>query len=357
MASGMTRTPMTSFIITRLLIVTVILLFSGTAFASHPFKLSVNHNPGDIFQGIRLLGTLDISQDHFNGAPLDGLSGLGWDEDEQLLYAISDKGFIVHLKPQFSGEVLTGVSVENRLPLTDMKKHPLHGSWGDAEGLTLINHRNGKQGDTTLLISFEGQPRVAEYSPQGEWIANVKLPHGPSKKDFRAPNYSLEAITLDPTQGLLLAAEYPKQAKQLDTQIYSRKGDRWSILRPQDPKSAITEIESLNDGSVLMLERSFESLFHPIVISLRKTWLTPGCLTSKATHCRTQLIARLSSAEGWAVDNFEGLTRHRGNHYFMVSDNNNSWLQRSLLSYFEILTPKQRTENKLSEKVLFDLAE
>lgn len=338
---------------------TMMVFFSANVSGAQPFKLSVNHQPGETFQGIRLLGTLDISNDHHQGTALHELSGLGWDHDEQLLYAISDKGFIVHLKPVFTHNVLTGITVENRLPLTGKKKQRLGGQWGDAEGLVLTGHRNGKHGDTTLVISFEGQPRVAEHSPSGQWIADINLPKGPNRSDYRAPNYSLEAITLDPDHGLLLATEYPKRDDQLTTLLYSRKGPRWRILRPDAHNSAITAIESLDDGSILMLDRAFESLFHPIVISLRKTWLTPGCLVAENTSCRIENIARLSSAEGWAVDNFEGLTQHEGNRFFMISDNNSTWLQRSLLSYFEILDPDARPENKskLGDKAITELLE
>lgn len=329
-------------LIVRRFVLLMSLLCATNVHAAHPFKLSVNHQPGETYQGIRLLGTLDISEDTFHGANLNELSGLGWDEDEQLLYAISDKGFLVHIKPEFSGDFLTGIRVVNRLPLKGRNNRPLAGNWRDAEGLTLTHHRNGKHGDTTLIISFEGEPRVAEYSPLGDWIADISLPKGPRRSEFNAPNRSLEAVTLDPTYGLLVAPEFPKDIKQRSTLIYSRKGERWSILRPKGPDSAITAIESLDDGSILMLERAFESLFHPIVISLRKTWLTPGCLESRNTKCRTEPIVRLSSAEGWSVDNFEGLARHKGNRFFIVSDNNNTWLQRSLLSYFEILPPEKR---------------
>jgi hypothetical protein len=37
------------------------------------------------------------------------------------------------------------------------------------------------------------------------------------------------------------------------------------------------------------------------------------------------------------VDNFEGIAHHRDNRYFLVSDDNNSALQSTVLVYFEIL--------------------
>jgi hypothetical protein len=45
----------------------------------------------------------------------------------------------------------------------------------------------------------------------------------------------------------------------------------------------------------------------------------------------------LDAGMGHRVDNFEGLSRHRGNHFFMVSDDNDLFVQQTLLLYFELL--------------------
>jgi len=50
---------------------------------------------GDRFMQIRLLGSLLLS-----GSPdLSELSGLTWDEDEEILYAVTDRGLLLHLRP------------------------------------------------------------------------------------------------------------------------------------------------------------------------------------------------------------------------------------------------------------------
>ena len=58
------------------------------------------------------------------------------------------------------------------------------------------------------------------------------------------------------------------------------------------------------------------------------------------TSLLSQTLVRLDDANGLSLDNFEGLTRHRGQRYFMVSDNNDVFVQRTLLLYFEILDAK-----------------
>ena len=50
-------------------------------------------------------------------------------------------------------------------------------------------------------------------------------------------------------------------------------------------------------------------------------------------------LARLANGDGWSVDNFEGLTRLGGQRYLMVSDDNFSLMQRTLLTCFAVVTP------------------
>ena len=48
-------------------------------------------------------------------------------------------------------------------------------------------------------------------------------------------------------------------------------------------------------------------------------------------------IVILDTSQGWSVDNFEGLARHRGMKFFLVSDDNFKGIQRTLLVYLELL--------------------
>ena len=49
-------------------------------------------------------------------------------------------------------------------------------------------------------------------------------------------------------------------------------------------------------------------------------------------------MAVFDTSQGWLLDNFEGLARHREQRFFMVSDDNRSALQSTLLVYFELLS-------------------
>ncbi len=80
----------------RLLLAFILMLGLSTCaaneFRATPISLADQVGVGDAYAGIRLLGALRLANTQINGLRLCGLSGLAWDEDEGLLYAISDYG-------------------------------------------------------------------------------------------------------------------------------------------------------------------------------------------------------------------------------------------------------------------------
>ena len=85
---------------------------------------------------------------------------------------------------------------------------------------------------------------------------------------------------------------------------------------------------------MLILERDFGRLLGRAVALRIATLLSDGTAESVAT---VATVALMDTAQGYQIDNFEGLARHKGNRFFMVSDNNDLFVQRTLLLYFEIV--------------------
>ena len=94
--------------------------------------------------------------------------------------------------------------------------------------------------------------------------------------------------------------------------------------------NSLTAMEALPDGRILFMERAWKSMLSPLFVTLKE-----GRFTADG-KLKLRIIATLDSSKGWALDNFEGLTRHRDQRFFMVSDDNNNLLQRTLLFYFEL---------------------
>lgn len=288
--------------------------------------------------GIRLLGALVLEDAIVNGIKLAELSGLAWDEDEQILYALSDKGYLFHLRPRFERGILVNVDLLHAFRLRDRRGKALRGKLRDSEGLAIERGADGVRGNSELIVSFERVPRILHYRPDGRWLAAERLPA--SLRDIRRysdPNEALEAVAVHPQLGILTGPELPMKgtAEGVNT-IYSLDGGRWQYPSHAAPRSALVDMVALPDGSLLTLERSYVSLLDPVVISLRRVWLSRPGGRQADRKARVDDVAVLDNSQGWAIDNFEGLTRHRGNRFFMVSDDNQKFYQRTLLVYFEL---------------------
>ena len=272
------------------------------------------------------------------------LSGIAWDEDEKLLYAVSDEGMLYHFKLSFSDNSkkrkLRTMQAVFATPLKDKAGIALKGKYSDSEGLSLKNSHNGKHGDSQLIVSFENKPRIVKYSPTGSLLKKLKIPKKLHQgKTYRSKNKALESVINHPQYGILTAAEYPIKKDSIKYQtVYAvtKKGAKkvWHFKASKAINSAITGLEILQDGSVLILERAYQNPITPIIITLRRLWLNK---CNEKRECKTETIANFNGSDGWLLDNFEGLAHLQDNQYLMVSDDNQNPLQHTILVHFEIV--------------------
>jgi len=288
------------------------------------------------FMKIQLQGSIALRPTKVDSLPVHELSGLAWDEDEQLLYAVSDEGLLYHLRVNIIDNKLQALKIVAAMQLKDIEGVAIRGKYSDSEDLSLLNGNNGKKGDSELIISFENKPRIIRYSTQGKFLKKVKIPKKLRKrKYYRNKNKALESVTTHPKYGILTAAEYPLKSHPITQQtIYSSSGKEWHFPAAKERNSAITSLEVLPNGDILILERAYVNLFTPIAINLSRLKLDQ---CDKKNVCKKESIARLSGADGWLLDNFEGLSHYRGNQYFLVSDNNKNPLQKTILMLFKVL--------------------
>ena len=310
----------------------------SAASIGRPMIFSQTHPPGSRYMGIRLLGALDLGKAPVDGLNASELSGLAWDEDEQLLYAVSDKGYLVHLRIGFVNGMLAGADLVAAYPLRDARGKRVGSGWWDAEDLAIRDGNDGRKGNTKLLVSFEQHARIMRYRPDGELLGKETLP-AVLRDDhhYRSTNNELEAVTLLSGIGVLTAPEWPLQGTRRDMRcLYGLDGSQW-CYPPLDPDySSVSSLETTPDHRVLILERRYKNIFWPVIFAVRRAALD-FTAHPRGADIEVEDIARFSSTDGFAVDNFEGLAHHQGNRYFMVSDDNNSSIQKTVLIYFEIL--------------------
>ena len=318
-----------------LLLIAGVTIADNSAFIGEPMELSKKYKTGDQFMGVRLLGTLNLSGLPIKGLAAHELSGLAWDEDDQILYAVSDKGYLLHLRPFLKKSILNNVELLDayRLKNTDGEKI----KYADSEGLDIINGNNGVKDDAQLVISFEVKPKITRYSRTGEELEEYKLPKGLDKiKDYDFRNSALESLIIHPDLGILTAPQMPlKESSGELRSIHDLNGKTWQF-KPHDIEySSITDLEKTEDGSILILERRYSNILAPIQSIIRRIRLDKNDKNDAVIP--SEIIALFESTKGWKIDNFEGLAHHKDNKYFMISDDNNNIFQRTLLVYFELI--------------------
>jgi hypothetical protein len=102
--------------------------------------------------------------------------------------------------------------------------------------------------------------------------------------------------------------------------------------RDNDRDFALCAIEVMPDGRLLTLQRRHSFL--------APTWTTRlEILTPQEGNqmARSLLAETAIGSSLLPVDNYEGLAHHKNNRYFMVSDDNDHFIQQTLLVYFEII--------------------
>lgn len=309
---------------------------AATAADSAPFRFWVGTGPAVGAPGLRLRGAVRLL--HRGRPALHELSGLTWDADEQLFYAVSDNGYVAHLRPRFeAGELRTvEVAAVHALSGPVAGRAPAARSV-DAEGLAARFTRNGKPGDAELLISFEIEPRIGRYDREGRYLGAIELPDALRRRRvYAAPNQSLEALTLHPEFGPLVGPERPLPGMSSAlVRLYALNGRSWYLPAIDARYGSLAGLETTPDGRVLLLERRIVNLLQPIRITLRAATLSADSEQAAAVA----EVASFDSSRGWAVDNFESVAWLDDQRYCMVSDDNSSLLQNTVLVCFELLPP------------------
>lgn len=280
-----------------------------------------------------LQDTITLPVTVINGVELAELSALAWDEDEQLLYAVSDKGNLFHLQVELTGSRIKRVETVWGGELYNREGERLKPKRRDAEGLTLINDHNGKRGDSQLVISLEGEPRIVRFTAEGRAIQNITLPAIlRNVRSYRHPNNGLEAVTFHPRYGFITAPELPLKGYPRDLhKVYSTQGHQWAFLAYPAKNSGICALETLPDGNLLILERAWSGFPNPLVVSLRYLDFKQ---CSREGVCSVQDLQVISSY--LFIDNYEGIAHIGGNRYLMVSDNGGSGFLRTALTLFTL---------------------
>lgn len=248
---------------------------------------------------------------------------------------LSDRGHWLRLRLALEdrqGLHLVGVEGEGApRPLRDPDGRVVRAPYHDAESLARLP-------DGSLLVGFERLHRLWRY-PSGLDVPAQPVAV-PGLRNALPYNKGIEAMTTLRDGGLLLIAEGGGDgASHLPAWLRDAQG-AWHRLRyRRTPPFRPTAAALLPDGDVLVLERRFSPLrgFGARLVRIAGATITPSAAMAG------EEIARLESP--WPTDNFEGLAVYSSEHgetlLFLVSDDNFSMFQRSLLLMFALLPPME----------------
>jgi hypothetical protein len=272
-----------------------------------------------------------------------GWSDLAVNEDGTEILAVSDEAhwLLAKLNYTAAGE-LSGIGAADIADMVDMAGNPMRGKEGDAEGLTLEKSHDLHG---TAIVSFERDVRVWRYDlskgldakpadvPIGNWVNALH------------DNQQLEAITLIKPDTLLAFAEtrvkpgddilaaledYPGRSGATHTRMLS--------VAPHGP-FAVTSVANAPDGGIYLLERRF-SLEGGLGMEIRHI---PANDVHEGARLEGEVLANLSLQDA-TIDNMEGLAVRQGQRgetlLYVISDDNYSRLQRTLLMMFEVRNPR-----------------
>jgi hypothetical protein len=300
---------------------------------ARPFDFVADPTRARLPRGVHLRAVFDLARsgpaDRF---PASELSGLAWDADAGRLYAVSDRGYLLTLLPRFEGGRLVDVDRGEGRWLTGADGRRLPGTV-DAEGLVLEKGRNGKPGDARLIVSFEAPARVARHGLDGREIERLPLPAPlADPRAYAGANAGFEAIA-DSPQGLVVSPERPLRGTSAERLHLHALGDhRHWWFDPIDARhSSLADMVRAGAG-VLALERVWGGPFRPFIAALHYLTLPP-----EGGAIEAQELLRFDSTAGFRMDNFEGVALHHdGRHVFLVTDDNQNVLQRTLLLWVEL---------------------
>ena len=289
-------------------------------------KFNVEHNKNH-FEVLSLF----IINNHSKQPWLYELSGIAWDNDQQHLICVTDTGYILVLRPEFKGNKLSSLRIITHHPLLNGDGEPLHKDLRDSEGIALLNHNNQIQNDTELVISFERTPRIIRYNLQGKYLDEIMLPGDLTNKSiYQSDNKQIEAITELADGDIVFGPERPINKNTNGfIALYNSKNKIDDLVLKNPEHGSLVGLTTINDTKLLALERVFINVFTGLQFHLHHIDLDEDKITQ-----HTLFSSRIE--DGLLYDNFEGVTHHRDNYFFMVSDDNQNAYQRSIIIYFRL---------------------
>ena len=279
-----------------------------------------------------------------------GISAIRLDAKGEGFIAISDKAGWFTGRITYRGKEMTGLQGVETAPMLGADGRPLTArGWYDSEGLAIDG--------TTLYVGIERANRLVRFDFRNGGIQS-RAEEGADQPAHGAPadhegaanllfvppggNEGPEALMFVPSGAKLAGALIVLSERGLDAAgnilgflIGGPSPGEFAIKRTDGYD--ISDAALLPDGDIVLLERKF-SLRHGVGIRVRRIAIDgvkPGATIDGPTLMEADL--------GYEIDNMEGIDAHRTESgetvLTLISDDNFSFLQRTLILQFTLIEP------------------
>lgn len=320
-------------IITRVTIACAVLWLVAPAVAdplalhARSVPLDPNHPSRTLIGGLEYRGGLVLRA---GDSRFGGLSGLEVSVDGARMTAVSDRGYWIEASLDYDADGrLAGVADGAIHALRDETGRPLAQPWNDAEEIAPF-------GDGRRLVAFEHIHRIWIYGDDPATARARALWSPPGLAQVPA-NGGVEALARLADGAFLAVTEKSYLAEGvlrgwlISADFAAQRPLAYAVAADFHP----TAFATLPNGDVLALERRFTLVSGPGARLLR----IPRATIVAGAVLEGRLVASLAAP--LTVDNMEGLALRRdangGVLVYLVSDDNYSTIQRTLLMMFRLI--------------------
>jgi hypothetical protein len=267
-----------------------------------------------------------------------GYSGLSLTVDGGELLAISDAGSWLTAKLNYKHGRLTDIGEGRVGPLTQKDGAPIQRR-RDRDSESLMAVRPGGL-QRRYYIGFEGRHRLEEYEfKEGAIKGPLRRIELPKQLKGMKGNSGLEGATVmrgGPHAGALVMFAERKLNRDGDhTGAFVKDGKSHALRLKRNGEFDVTDLASLKDGSLLILERSFIQSSLKLDMRLR---LVPAEKIKPDALLEGETL--LEADTRYNIDNFEAMdtleTKDGETLIFLMSDDNFNFFQKTLLVVFAL---------------------
>lgn len=312
-----------------------------TLFAVAPTRIEIgatpitsfdNHDPARIrFGALEFRGGLELTSKY---PAFGGISGLHVEPDGAHFIAITDHGSWLRGRILYRDGKPIGIADAEMAPILGLDGRPLAArGWYDTESLT--------ERDGVFYIGIERVEQIVriDYRRDGFKARAEPIKVPADFKTFRY-NKSLECLVAPPEGSPLAGVLIVVTERSLDARGNLRsflldddRITRFSVNRTDDFE--VSDCAILQPADLLLLERRY-SVMRGVAMRIRRVPLE-SLKADAVVDGRPMIEADL----GYQIDNMEGMAVHRTANgetiITLVSDDNFSFIQRSLLLQFAVV--------------------